>query len=146
MSPAPAARQSSGMSAVIATPSPVRVFLAEDSVPVRARIAGMLSATTSIVGEGATPQGCIEGILQTRPDVVVLDVQLEGGQGLEVLRAVRAAVPRVAFIVFSNNSHPAYRKRYLAAGASLFLDKSTEFDQLAAAVVSAPQAAVSRSH
>jgi two-component system response regulator DesR len=129
-----------------ATSSPLKVFLADDSVPVRARIAGLLPAAASVVGEGATPQGCIEGILQTRPDVVVLDVQLEGGQGLEVLRAVRAAVPRVAFVVFSNNSHPAYRKRYLAAGAHQFLDKSTEFDQLAAAVVSAPLAAVPHSH
>jgi two-component system response regulator DesR len=143
---APSARQSNGMSPATATPSPVRVYLAEDSAPVRSRIAGLLSATTRIVGEGATPQGCIDGILQTRPDVVVLDVQLEGGQGLEVLRVVRAAVPSVAFVVFSNNSHPAYRKRYLAAGASLFLDKSTEFDQLAAAVVSAPQAAIPISH
>lgn len=146
MSRAPAARQSSGMPAATATPSPVRVFLAEDSVPVRARIAGMLSATTSIVGEGATPRGCIEGILQTQPDVVVLDVQLEGGQGLEVLKAVRAAVPRVAFVVFSNNSHITYRKRYLEAGASLFLDKSTEFDRLAAAVASAPHTASTPSH
>jgi two-component system response regulator DesR len=134
------------MSAAIVMSPPVRVFLAEDSGPVRARIAGMLPATASIVGESATPRGCIEGILQTRPDVVVLDVQLDGGQGLEVLRAVRAAVPRVAFVVFSNNSHPAYRKRYLAAGAHLFLDKSTEFDQLAAAVVSAPLAGASPSH
>lgn len=146
MPPASPVRQSSGMSAVIATPSPLKVFLAEDSVPVRARIAGMLSATTSIVGEGTTPQACIEGILQTRPDVVVLDVQLDGGQGLDVLRAVRAAVPHVVFVVFSNNSHPAYRKRYLAAGASLFLDKSTEFDQLAAAVASAPRTAVFPTH
>jgi two-component system response regulator DesR len=68
----------------------------------------------------------------------VLDVQLVGGQGLEVLQAVRAADPRVAFVVFSNNSQPGYRKRYLAAGATRFLDKSTEFDQLAAAVDCAP--------
>ena len=70
----------------------------------------------------------------------MLDVQLEGGNGLEVLRAVRAAAPDIAFIVFSNNSGPAYRKRYLAAGALEFLDKSTEFGQLAAAVARTPRA------
>ncbi|HEY8050999.1 MAG TPA: response regulator [Ramlibacter sp.] len=121
----------------------VKVFLADDSGPIRQRIAGMLSPASTIVGEGETPQGCIDGILATHPDVVVLDVQLVGGQGLEVLRAVRAADPRVAFVVFSNNSQAAYRKRYLAEGATRFLDKSTEFDQLAAAVDSAP---VSVSH
>ena len=116
----------------------LKVFLADDSGPIRARVAGMLRPAT-IVGEGETPQACIAGILASRPDVVVLDVQLEGGQGMEVLRAVRAAAPGIAFVVFSNNSQPAYRKRYLAAGASRFLDKSAEIDQLAAAVAAAPQ-------
>lgn len=116
----------------------LKVFLADDSGPIRARVAGMLASAATIVGEGETPQGCIDSILATRPDVVVLDVQLLGGQGLEVLRAVRAADPQIAFVVFSNNSQPAYRKRYLAAGAARFLDKSTEFDQLVAAVTAAP--------
>jgi two-component system response regulator DesR len=117
----------------------VKVFLADDSAPIRARIAGLLGASARVVGEGESPRTCIDGILATQPDVVVLDVQLEGGQGLEVLRAVRAADPAVAFVVFSNNSNPVYRKRYLGAGAARFLDKSTEFDQLAAAVAAAPQ-------
>lgn len=121
-----------------ATNSTVKVFLADDSAPIRQRVAGMLVARAmTVVGEGETPQGCIDGILSTHPDVVVLDHQLEGGTGLEVLRAVRKAEPGVAFVVLSNNSAPAYRKRYLAEGATRFLDKSTEFDQLAQAVSSA---------
>jgi DNA-binding NarL/FixJ family response regulator len=119
--------------------STLKVFLADDSGPIRARVAGMLVPKVTVVGEGATPQSCIDGILATHPDVVVVDVQLEGGQGLEVIRAVRAADPGIAFVVFSNNSGPAYRKRYLGAGATRFLDTSTEFDQLAAAVQAAPQ-------
>ena len=45
--------------------------------------------------------------------------------------------PDIAFVVFSNNSGPAYRKRYLGAGAVRFLDKSAEFDQLPQAVSAA---------
>jgi two-component system response regulator DesR len=116
------------------------VYLADDSAPIRSRVAAMLGACAmNIVGEGETPQACIDGILATQPDVVVLDVQLEGGQGLEVLRAVHPVAPQIAFVVFSNNSGPAYRKRYLAAGAVGFLDKTAEFDQLAQAVRGAPQ-------
>jgi DNA-binding NarL/FixJ family response regulator len=123
-----------------ATPSKaISVFLADDSAPIRQRVARLLSRSNVVVGEAATPQQAIDGILAARPDVVVLDVQLEGGQGLEVLRAVRAADPHIAFVMFSNNSQPAYRKCYLAAGAVSFLDKSTEFDQLAAAVDHATQ-------
>ena len=71
--------------------------------------------------------------------MVVLDVQLEGGSGLQVLRAIRQAAPDIAFVVFTNNSSPLYRKRYLGEGAEDFLDKSTEFDRLVHAVAIASQ-------
>ena len=116
----------------------IKVFIADDSIQIRLRIAALLGAAgMAIVGEGQTPRDCMDGILLAQPDVVVLDVQLDGGSGLEVLRGVRALAPAVRFVVFSNNSGPAYRKRYLEEGARGFLDKSTEFDQLAAAVAAA---------
>ena len=121
-----------------ATPVPVKVFLADDSARIRSRVAAMLVAREmAIVGEAETPEGCIQGILATRPDVVVLDIQLEGGTGLQVLRAVREADPSVAFVVFSSTALPAYRKRYIAEGAKRFLDKASEFEQLADAVAHA---------
>jgi DNA-binding NarL/FixJ family response regulator len=114
---------------------PVKVFLADDSPLVRGRVAAMLGdGGMNVVGQAETPQSSIHGILTSRPDVVVLDVQLEGGSGLQVLRAVREVAPSIAFIVFSNNAGGAYRQRYLGEGADRFLDKTTEFDQLVLAV------------
>ncbi|HEX7889248.1 MAG TPA: response regulator transcription factor [Ramlibacter sp.] len=116
----------------------LKVFLADDSLQIRQRVNALLDAAhMAVVGEGATPDSCIHGILASQPDVVVLDHQLDGGTGLQVLKAVREADPQVAFVVFSNNSAPAYRKRYLNDGAARFLDKSTEIDQLAQAVAAA---------
>ncbi|MBC5767008.1 response regulator [Ramlibacter albus] len=130
------------MEQAIATP-PVRVFLADDSGEIRRRVADILVANKiDVIGYAETPDDCISGILGTNPDVVVLDVQLEGGSGLQVLKAVKEKAPEVAFVVFSNNSGPAYRKRYLGEGANRFLDKSTEFGQLAQAVVAAGGRAV----
>ena len=115
-----------------------RVFLADDSGAIRARVAALLNAHhLPVVGEGASPEACIAGILASRPEVVVLDIQLEGGTGLEVLQAVRAASPDIAFVVFSNNTSAVYRKRYLGEGASGFLDKSVDFERLPAAVQAA---------
>lgn len=115
--------------------SHLKVFLADDSAAIRQRVNALLGAAAiDVVGEGETPQACIARILALHPDVVVLDVQLEGGTGLQVLRAVRLADPQIAFVIFSNNSAPAYRKLYLDEGAARFLDKSTEFEQLAQAV------------
>lgn len=114
---------------------PIKVFLAEESDLVGDRTAVMLAAAgMAIVGRARTPQDSTSGIIASQPDVVVLDVQLAGGSGLQVLRAVRAAAPRVAFIVFSHHSGPAYRRRYLAEGALQFIDKSSEFDLLAQAI------------
>jgi two-component system response regulator DesR len=116
----------------------MRIFLADDSAAIRERVAGLLAdRAMNVVGQAETPQASIHGILAAHPDVVVLDVQLDGGTGLEVLRAVRRAEPGIAFVVFSNNAGPAYRRRYLAEGATAFLDKSTEFQQLAGAVSAA---------
>ncbi len=117
---------------------PVKVFLVDDSLMIRERVAAMLDAgDMRVVGQAQTPQASIDGILASHPDVVVLDVQLEGGTGLQVLRAIRRAAPEIEFVVFSNNSGPAYRKRYLREGACLFLDKNSEFDQLVLAVTNA---------
>jgi two-component system response regulator DesR len=115
-----------------------RVFLAEDSAPIRERIAGLLAAQhMDVVGGAATPRDCIEAILREHPDVVVLDMQLEGGSGMEVLRAVRRADPAIAFVVFSNHAQPPYAKRYLADGASSVLDKTLDFPRLVQAVAAA---------
>lgn len=117
---------------------PVKVFLCDRSTLVRGRIAAMLEAAAMrIVGQSATPADSIAGIQARQPDVVVLEVQLDGGSGLQVLRAVRETAPGIAFIVFSNNSGPAYRQHYLRAGAVRLLDKSSEFDQLARSVANA---------
>ncbi|HXD39123.1 MAG TPA: response regulator [Ramlibacter sp.] len=124
--------------------APIKVFLAEDSALMRERVGAMLAARQmEIVGHGQTPQDCIDGILSTRPDVVVLDVQLDGGTGLQVLRTVRQKQPRIEFVVFTINAGPAFRKRYLAEGAQRFLDKATEFDQLVSSVERASRLAVS---
>lgn len=127
------------MGVIVEIVGPVRVFLADDSPLIRQRVAAMLARRAMIVGEAETPQQSIDGILAVRPDVVVLDVQLEGGTGLQVLRAVRQIEPGIAFIVFSNHAAPPYRERYLGEGACRFLDKAAEFDQLLDAVEQAPR-------
>jgi two-component system response regulator DesR len=117
---------------------PLRIFIADDSALMRDRVAALLeTGAMVVVGQAETPNGSIDGILAVQPDVVVLDVQLASGSGLSVLRAIRQAAPGIAFVVFSNNAGPAYRKRYLEEGAACFLDKSTESNLLVRAVASA---------
>lgn len=123
---------------MLRSPATIKVFIADDSALIRERVAAMLEASAmSIVGQATTPQEAIDSILACSPDVVVLDVQLERGQGLEVLCAVRPIAPDIGFVVFSNNAGAAYRKRYLAEGANVFLDKTADLGQLVQAVKNA---------
>ena len=117
--------------------SALKVFLAEDSAPIRQRVAALSARDMEVVGEGATPDACIAGILGSHPDVVVLDIHLEGGTGLQVLQAVRAAGEEAGFVVLTNTADAPYRKRYVSEGAAGFLDKLTDFEQLPAAVAAA---------
>ncbi len=125
-------------------PAALHVFLADDSALICLRVAAALTdAGLLVVGQAATPDTCIHGILQTQPDAVVLDVRLQGGSGLQVMRAVRPAAPQIAFVVFSNNASDVYRRRYLREGASAFLEKSLDLERLAEAVTLAARAAAS---
>ena len=121
--------------------APFTVFLVEDSPAIRQRVVQMLrDQSIGVVGQAQSPKEAVDGILATRPDVVVLDIQQGGGTGLEVMRAVRPVEPHIAFIVLSNNVDPAYRKLYRKEGALHFFDKSADIDPLARTVKAVAQA------
>jgi len=108
------------------------VFIVEDSTAIRERLAALLRDIegVSIVGEADSIRAAVEGILRTRPESVVLDIQLLDGSGVEVLREVCPRAPEVVFVVLTNHAHAQYRRICMEAGASHFLDKSTEFGKI----------------
>lgn len=112
--------------------APLRVFVVEDSESIRSRLCGLIRNIdgVAIAGEADSPASATTGILESAPDAVVLDLQLIGGSGMEVLRAVSAQVPAIVFIVLTNNAGPQYRRACMASGASHFLDKSFDFERV----------------
>jgi DNA-binding NarL/FixJ family response regulator len=61
---------------------------------------------------------------------VILDLQMPGGSGLDVLRAVRPGHPSLQVVICTNYPYPKYRDECMTAGANFFLDKSTEFEKI----------------
>jgi DNA-binding NarL/FixJ family response regulator len=106
----------------------MNVFIVEDSASIRQRLAVMLGDIegVTVVGQADTPAEALEGILRTRPDSVVLDIQLIGGSGLDVLRKAHPQVPATVFIVLTNHPDLQYRRICMEAGAAYFFDKSSE--------------------
>jgi DNA-binding NarL/FixJ family response regulator len=113
---------------------PTQVFIVDDSAWIRVRLAQALARLPGVrlVGEAACAADAVAGILRTRPDSVLLDLNLVGHTGLDVMRAVCPTAPGIAFVVLTNHSESQYRDACLEAGARYFLDKSVEFDRVPA--------------
>jgi DNA-binding NarL/FixJ family response regulator len=109
-----------------------RVYIVDDSDSIRQRLVSMLSGMddVAVVGEAKTAADAIEGIVRTQPHSVLLDLNLGGPSGLGVLRAVHDRLPVTTFVVLTNHAEPQYRTACAKAGASYFLDKSSEFDRV----------------
>ncbi|MBI3898214.1 MAG: response regulator transcription factor [Gammaproteobacteria bacterium] len=108
------------------------VFIVEDSVAVRARLVELVRAIdgATVVGEAGTPVDAVIGIMKTRPDFVVLDFQLEGGTGADVLRMIRPQMPKVVVMVLTNYPLAQIRRACIEAGADTFFDKTSEFGKI----------------
>ena len=118
------------------SPHHIAVFVVDDIPSMRERLRELLDDIdgVEIVGDAGSLDDATAGILRTHPDCVLLDYQIEGGTGLDVLRAVRPRSPEVEFIVLTNHATAQHRRACLDAGARFFLDKSTEFGAIRAAL------------
>ena len=65
-----------------------------------------------------------------QPDLVVLDLKLDGGSGLDVLRETDGKLPANRVIVFTNHASQPYRKKCMAMGAAGFFDKAQDFERV----------------
>jgi DNA-binding NarL/FixJ family response regulator len=134
MFPAGATAYSAPMYALAATAGTptTRVFVVEDSELIRECLFSMLAdmSGVEVAGYAETAAAAIDGVLAARPDVVVLDLKLKAGSGIDVLRTIKRRLEEVPVIVLTNYATEADRERCLQAGAEHFLDKTNEFEQL----------------
>ena len=109
----------------------LRILIADDSAFIRVRLAGMLDSIdgVEVVGDAESMHGAVAAITELKPDIVILDLHLSDGSGLEVLAQVQAERPGLKAIVLTNYPLPAYRDRCRDLGTEYFFDKSTEFAQ-----------------
>ena len=63
-------------------------------------------------------------------DVVILDLRMTNGNGIDVLKTIKITRPETKVIIFTNFPSAQYRKRLLDTGADAFLDKSSDFNQI----------------
>lgn len=121
------------MTTSVQTVPDMKVFVVEDSAPVRERLIEMIREIEDIqvVGEADSFGSAVAGIRSTAPDVAILDIKLAGGgSGIDVLNEVKRALPGIKSIVMSNYFTPQHARASADAGADYFLDKSSDFERI----------------
>ena len=115
---------------------PIRVLLVDDHAMVRRGMRDFLSLhdDLEIVGEAADGAAAIEQAAALRPDVVVMDLLMPGVDGIDATARIKAADPDVEIVAITSFVEEARIVAALEAGASGFLLKDAEADELAAAI------------
>jgi len=114
----------------------ISVFLADDHELVRYALRTVIEDEGDIVvvGEGHDSASTLEGVLATRPDVLVLDLRMPGDGGVEVCRAVRDALPLTAVLILTSYDEEEEIFGVLSAGACGYLLKDTRPDRIVNAI------------
>jgi DNA-binding NarL/FixJ family response regulator len=115
----------------------MKAVLVDDSELMRERVRAMLADVPGfeVVGEAADGASALTEIRRQQPDLVILDLQMPGLTGFDVLREMRPRPDHPPLvIVLTNHPYAEYRGAALRAGAHHFFDKSRELDQFTATV------------
>jgi DNA-binding NarL/FixJ family response regulator len=110
----------------------MRIFVADDQVVVREGIKRIIADTSDmlVVGEAKAVQDIVAQVTAQPVDVVILDISLPGGNGLELLQELKQARPWVPVLVFSGYPEQHYALRAFKAGAKGYLTKDSQPEEL----------------
>jgi DNA-binding NarL/FixJ family response regulator len=113
-----------------------RVLIADDDHLMRAGLVELLTVDTSIeiVGQADTGRTAVEQTIRTAPDVVLMDVRMPDGDGIDATRQLALAAPTARILILTTFEQDDYVFDALRAGASGFLLKRTRPEELIAAV------------
>lgn len=118
------------------------VLVVEDDPAIREGLVDALGFQGHRVLQADTAPAAAEAALRSRCDLVLLDLMLPGGDGLQVLREVRRVKPRLPVIIITARGREADRVRGLQLGADDYVVKPFEIDELLARI----QALLRRTH
>jgi DNA-binding NarL/FixJ family response regulator len=108
------------------------VFIADDSALILERLYERLSEISNIrvIGHANTAYEAIEFIQQLKPDIIILDIRMPRGNGIDVLKRLKKYSGLPIVIMFTNYPYPQYKEKCFELGADYFLEKSSEFEKI----------------
>lgn len=115
---------------------PLRVLLVDDHEVVRSGVRALLQATDDIIvtAEAGTVREAVDEADRARPDVVVMDVRLADGSGIEATREIRAKHPKTAVIMLTSFADDEALFASIMAGAAGYVLKQVKGGELVRAI------------
>jgi DNA-binding NarL/FixJ family response regulator len=116
--------------------SPARILLVDDHQIVRQGLASLIAQEPDleVCGEAADESSAWKLVSTLKPDVVIVDLTLERGSGIDLIRRIRADHPDVAILVLSMHHEIFFIERALRAGAWGYLTKQEASDNVLQAI------------
>jgi len=110
--------------------APAKVLIVDDHAFLRRGLAQIINdlPEVSVCGEAGTVSETLEQIRLTRPDIVVVDISLADGNGLELTKEIKANWPEIRVLVSSMHDEALMAERALRAGALGYVSKSDDVD------------------
>jgi DNA-binding NarL/FixJ family response regulator len=101
------------------------IFVVDDHPIVRQGLALLINRESDLVvcGEAEEMQSALSAIQTVRPDILIVDISLNGPDGLELLKNIRLTSPRLPVLILSMHDESIYAERALRAGANGYIMK-----------------------
>jgi DNA-binding NarL/FixJ family response regulator len=112
------------------------VFVVDDHPIVRQGLALLINQETdlAVCGEAEEMQTALPAIQALRPDILIVDISLNGPDGLELLKNVRITSPRLPVLILSMHDEAIYAERALRAGANGYIMKQEATERVLVAL------------
>lgn len=116
--------------------SPIRILLADDHQVIRTGLKSFLESQPDfkVVAEASNGRQAIECALETRPDIILMDITMPEMDGLEATRQLKKLWPECVILSLTVHEDKFYFMEMLAAGASGYLTKKVASDELVSAI------------
>lgn len=114
----------------------IRILIAEDQALVRDALATLLNFEDDfdVIASAGNGLEAVDLAKVLKPDIALVDIEMPLMSGLEVVEQLRRAVPHCRSVVVTTFARPGYMQRAIKAGASGYLLKDAQVDELAAAI------------
>jgi len=114
----------------------IRLILVDDQSIVRQglRMRLLMEPDIAVIGEASSGEQALELVQELSPDIVLMDVEMPGMDGITATTAIRANTPQSAVVMMSIHDDARTRTRAKAAGAAAFVEKSGTLEVLLATI------------